>query len=111
MKKYRVVTDNLDWLLLPRGTVFEAWFDIGAVRIKKSNGSTIVLERGDFLLAHKDWFQEIVDERKHYTMDDMIDFGRFVYDQVKPSSVPVDMILLDKWIQKAHPEDCVHKKE
>lgn len=111
MKKYRVITDNLDWCGVKRGTivVIEDWAKASSC-VDPLHINQCHLYNA--FLKHPEWFEEIKEEQpRQFNLKDMIEFGRFIYDQVKPSSVPVDMILLDKWIQKAHPEDCVHKKE
>lgn len=67
---------------------------------------------------NSNWITNIVDDylknkkpgirkQKLYTMDDMIDFGRFIKTMIARPIRPVDAHVLDNWMQIAHPESCV----
>jgi hypothetical protein len=81
MKRYKVVTDNLDWLGVYSGDVID--YIAAASCPIKVNGSTLtamtVLHVERVLAAHTDWIQEIKDYPKEYTKEDMIDFAMFYY--------------------------------
>lgn len=129
MKAYRVVTDTLDWCGIEKGTEMEFGDDCFSINYMFRNGdhhwvvTPKELDDKGYMEAfkkHPDWFEEVKDsplEKKDFSLKDLIDFGKFVkrgdkiHEFNKMDSIPIDALLVDEWLQKAHPEDCVQKKE
>jgi len=68
-------------------------------------------------MEDKEWFEEIPEAKKEFTLSDMVAFGKFIqggdyaYEVNVRRMIPIDMLLVDKWIQKDHPEMCVGYKK
>jgi len=81
MKRYKVVTDNLDWRGINLGNVIEFWDGLRSYPVIDRCGTTTHIEEyffKDILIKHPEWLQEIKDSPKEYTEDDMLSFGREV---------------------------------
>ena len=67
MKKYKVVTDNLDWYHLPKGRIVAITspgeFEGGINHFQQT------IE--ECMLLHPDWFEEV--QEKEFTRADMVD--------------------------------------
>ena len=93
MKKYKVVTDNLDWYHLPKGRIVAVTspgeFEGGINHFQQT------IE--ECMLLHPDWFEEV--KENVFTRNDMVDFAFHYFCQ--PHAGPRMYIYesLDEWIK------------
>lgn len=107
MRKFRVVTDNLDWVPIRKGEIItvECKFKgINFLTEVRDSEDNVLLE--DCLLLmdkHPEWFQEIKEEETKgcsFTLSDMVDFGRYVQGLTKAPTISIDAHVLNKWSQR-----------
>ncbi len=80
MKKYKVVTDNLDWAGIHLGTIIY-YNDVPCLPLNSAIKSCVIIEL--LLKKHPEWLQEIKDHPKEYTKEDMCYFAEFVNNRLK----------------------------
>jgi len=92
MKKYRVVTDNLDWVGVKNGVMVEE----NEFGILKSDYAKF---NSNLLKLHPDWFEQA--EEEEFTREDMMGFARYVNDHLKTKDKTLNWLeaYLDNWIE------------
>lgn len=108
MKKYKVLTDNLDWYDAPKDSMITFLTD--KVNVYNPELDINVAVSGqifDSLLycvkLHPDWFEEI--QEKEFTKDDMMNFANYFRCRLAEKVIPRDdfeelALYLGKWIRK-----------
>jgi len=118
MKKYKVITDNLDWCGLEKNDIIK----YQSYRCSNSNESfytkkekvenklmtdKIIFEKEEFDLLikqHPEWFEEIKEEdiiKNLFTKGDMIEFANYCcrYDGVFEGGISTAHNLFNEWLK------------
>ena len=88
MKKYKVITDNLDWRNIRRGRIILVDKNLRSYSVVSDYGIVTWITDAEFqalLQTHPDWFQEVTNPTKEYTKEDMkncFDQARLVHGLV-----------------------------
>jgi len=108
MKKYKVITDSLDFIGYSRGQVFfmdnDTESDIMSVfneivslgNPSDTNRFTLIKRAMEL---HGDWFEEVKVAPKEYTKEDMIAFGDFVCNSDMEHLVHNKIAVFHRWLK------------
>ena len=98
MKKYRVITDNLDWHEVIQGEILHQDED----GFWATTNSYPLFDRKEFnrlLKLHSDWFEEIQESVSGYTKQEVIDFAAYMIKSPNTKHTRYFEDVFNEWIK------------